>query len=128
MKSGGSLVGISSPGCSLQYNPSPGYDLPGSGKSLMEFAMRYIALRVGEKNINCNVVIPGVTPSRAWVKLARARNMTTENLIGAMSQGAPMGRMTAAQVGKVVGFLASPGGRCITGLSIPADNGFHLNA
>ena len=29
---GGSLVGISSPGCTLQFNPNLGYDMPGSGK------------------------------------------------------------------------------------------------
>ena len=30
---GGSLVGISSPGCTLQFNPNLGYDMPGSSPS-----------------------------------------------------------------------------------------------
>ena len=32
---GGSLVGISSPGCTLQFNPNLGYDMPGSGKCVL---------------------------------------------------------------------------------------------
>ena len=35
---GGSLVGISSPGCTLQYKANLGYDMPGSGKCVMEYA------------------------------------------------------------------------------------------
>ena len=42
---GGSLVGISSPGCTVQYNANLGYDMPGSGKCVMEYAMRLFALR-----------------------------------------------------------------------------------
>ncbi|KAH8049340.1 hypothetical protein JL720_15647 [Aureococcus anophagefferens] len=58
---GGSLVGISSPGCTLTYKANLGYDMPGSGKCVMEYAMRLFALRAAKKNVNCNVVIPGVT-------------------------------------------------------------------
>ena len=42
---GGSLVGISSPGCTTQYNANLGYDMPGAGKCVMEYAMRLFALR-----------------------------------------------------------------------------------
>ena len=47
--SGGSLVGISSPGCTTQYNANLGYDMPGSGKCVMEYAMRLFALRCAGK-------------------------------------------------------------------------------
>lgn len=39
---GGAVVGISSPGGSLLYNPNPGYDMPGVGKAGMEYAMRLL--------------------------------------------------------------------------------------
>ena len=46
---GGSLVGISSAGCTTQYNANLGYDMPGSGKCVMEYAMRLFALRCAGK-------------------------------------------------------------------------------
>ena len=66
MTAGGSLVGISSPGCTTQYNANAGYDMPGSGKCVMEYAMRLFALRCAGKDVNCNVVVPGVTTTDAW--------------------------------------------------------------
>ena len=72
---GGSLIGISSPGCTTQYNANMGYDMPGAGKCVMEYSMRLFALRCAGKNINCNVVVPGVTTTDAWGKLAATRNM-----------------------------------------------------
>jgi len=48
MTTGGSLVGISSPGCSNNYRPQPGYDMPGSGKCIMEYSMRYVASEASE--------------------------------------------------------------------------------
>ena len=56
MTDGGSLVGISSPGCTVAYKANLGYDMPGSGKCVMEYAMRLIALRCAGKGVNCNVV------------------------------------------------------------------------
>lgn len=44
----GCLIGISSPGCNHNYKISAGYDMPGSGKCVMEFANRYYALRAGK--------------------------------------------------------------------------------
>ena len=49
MNDGGSLIGISSPGCTTIYNPQPGYDMPGSGKTIMEYVMRLMALNAGKK-------------------------------------------------------------------------------
>lgn len=61
MRNGGSLIGISSPGCTQQYKPNLGYDMPGSGKCVMEYAMRLYATRTSPNNINCNVIIPGAS-------------------------------------------------------------------
>lgn len=130
MDDGGSLVGISSPGCTLQYKPQPGYDLPGTGKCVMEYAMRLVALRAANRRINCNVVVPGVTHTDAWDRIAAARHgVDGADLVHNMSAAlAPLGPTTPDAVGEVVAFLCSPEGACITGVSLPADNGVHLKA
>ena len=43
-----------------QYNANLGYDMPGSGKCVMEYAMRLFAVRSASRGVNCNVVIPGI--------------------------------------------------------------------
>merc|ERR1712070_991272 len=85
---GGSLIGISSPGCTPQYRASFGYDLPGSGKTVMEYAMRIYAVKAATKGVNCNVVIPGVTTSDAWSKLAEVRGMERDNMLAGIVESA----------------------------------------
>lgn len=127
MHEGGSLIGISSPGCTLQYKANLGYDMPGAGKCIMEYAMRLFALRSAARNVNCNVVIPGVTVTEAWDKLAQSRGMERDELVaGVVTRIAPMGTMTPQTLGSAVAFLCSPNGRWITGVSLPIDGGVHL--
>lgn len=129
MSSGGSLIGISSPGCTLQYKANLGYDMPGSGKCIMEYAMRLIALRCAKRSINCNVVIPGVTETDAWSRLAAHRGGDHGDIMSSLANRiAPMGSMRPRQVGDAVAFLCSPAGRMITGVSLPVDGGVHLRA
>lgn len=124
---GGSLVGISSPGCTLQYNANLGYDMPGSGKCVMEYAMRLFAVRCASRGINCNVVVPGVTETEAWGRLAKTRGMEQDEMVaGIAGRIAPMGSMTPKQLGDVVAFLCSPMGKIVTGVSLPVDGGVHL--
>ena len=124
---GGTLVGVSSPGCTLQYKANLGYDLPGAGKCVMEYAMRLIALRCAARGVNCNVVVPGVTRTEAWDKLAAARGTSADDLVGTLAARlAPA--MHPRQLGDVVAFLCTPQGRVLTGLSLPVDNGVHLRA
>lgn len=126
---GGSLIGISSPGCTLQYKPQLGYDMPGSGKCIMEYAMRLYALRCGPMFINSNVVIPGVTHTEAWDHLAERRDSNGDALVASLSQRvSSMGQTTPGQIGEAVAFLCSPEGRMITGISLPVDGGVHLKA
>merc|ERR1740139_1578340 len=114
---GGSLIGISSPGCTTQYNP------------IMEYTMRLFALRCAGKNINCNVVVPGVTNTDAWGKLAASRGMDKDEMVAGISgRISPMGSMSPKQLGDAVAFLCSPQGRIITGVSLPVDGGVHLKA
>ena len=128
-KTGGSLIGISSPGCTLQYKPQPGYFLPGSGKCIMEYAMRSFALKYASKNINCNVVIPGVTTTEAWDRIGKIRNCSGNDIITSMSSKiSPNGPITSLSVANGIAFLCSNYGRPITGVSLPIDNGVHLKA
>lgn len=123
---GGSLVGISSGGCTLHYRPSPGYDMPGAGKCVMEYVMRLYALRSGVRNVNCNVVIPGVTntDTEAWDNLSKLRG--DSKAMDKLAQSSPMGGTCPLEIGRVVAFLCSVEGRPITGMSIPVDTGIHL--
>ena len=121
---GGSLVGISSGGCNLHYRPSPGYDMPGAGKCVMEYAMRLYALRSGVRGVNCNVVIPGVANTEAWDNLSKLRG--DSNVMEKIAQLSPMGGTCPLDIGRAVSFLCSVYGRPITGMSIPVDNGIHL--
>ena len=127
MKRGGSLIGISSPGCTTQFNPSPGYDMPGSGKCIMEYAMRLFALRCAPLDINCNVVIPGFTKTEAWDRIGALRETTGDSIVEKMSEKySPNGPMTPDEVGEGITLLCSPEGRYITGISLPIDKGVHL--
>ena len=127
MKKGGSLIGISSPGCTTQFNPSPGYDVPGSGKCIMEYAMRLFALRCAPLNINCNIVIPGFTKTEAWDRIGALRETTGDSIVEKMAEKySPNGPMTPDEVGEGITLLCSPEGRYITGVSLPIDKGVHL--
>ena len=127
MKKGGSLIGISSPGCTTQFNPSPGYDMPGSGKCIMEYAMRLFALRCAPHDINCNIVIPGFTKTEAWDRMGDLYETTGDSMVEKMAEKySPNGSMTTEEVGEGIYLLCSPEGRHITGISLPIDKGVHL--
>lgn len=125
----GSIVGISSPGCNTHFKMTPGYDMPGSGKCVMEFSVRQYALAAAPYSINCNVVIPGFTRSDAWSKLAEQRGAERDAMMEMfVKKAVPAGEVIEAkELGDVVAFLAGPkGGRFITGMSIRVDGGLHL--
>jgi NAD(P)-dependent dehydrogenase (short-subunit alcohol dehydrogenase family) len=125
----GCIIGISSPGCNHNFKMTAGYDMPGSGKCVMEFANRYYALRAAPFNINVNVIIPGVTLSDAWGKIAESNGSTKESLLQRMKGMVPMEQVAEGRdMGDVVTFLAaqSGGGRFMTGLSLRVDGGLHL--
>lgn len=148
MNNGGSLIGISSPGCTQSYNPAiptlkTGYDLPGSGKCIMEYAMRYIALRCGYKNINCNIIVPGAVETDGFNKMIETILTMISGKFGtiiynnfkkkidiiakkAAKERYPMGISKPKELGDVVVFLCSKEGRLINGVSIPVDGGAHL--
>jgi len=124
----GSIVGISSPGCNTSFKCSPGYDMPGSGKCIMEYSIRLYALATAKYGINCNVIIPGFTRSDAWHKVAEKRGTTRDAFLEELSKIIPMQEVIeATDIGDTVLFLAGHGGgRFMTGLSLRVDAGLHL--
>lgn len=125
---GGSLIGISSPGCNFTYKVNAGYSLPGSGKCVMEYANRIIAVSAGPKNVNCNVIVPGVTLSDAWGKIAAMRGASADDITNMIVKSSvPMARpLDVRGIGDVAAFLCGEKGRYITGVSLPVDGGLHL--
>ncbi|EJK46192.1 hypothetical protein THAOC_35151 [Thalassiosira oceanica] len=127
----GTIVGISSPGVtSSLYGPDPSYSMPGSGKSLMEYSARVYALKAAEKGINVNIIVPGVTLTDAWRRLAGKRGMEGEDLVkGVVGRMVPMKRQTTPRdIGNAVRFLSSDTGRMVTGITFPLEGGLHLRA
>mmetsp|Transcript_16614 Transcript_16614/g.24838 ORF Transcript_16614/g.24838 Transcript_16614/m.24838 type:complete len:347 (-) Transcript_16614:2196-3236(-) len=124
----GALIGISSPGCNTSYKLSQGYDLEGSGKCVMEYANRLYALEAANYNINSNVIIPGVTMSDAWEKIAVRNGTTRDEYLSRFQSRIPMKEVIdSTDIGDTVKFLAGPGGgRFMTGLSLRVDAGLHL--
>lgn len=127
---GGSLIGISSPGVNAAYyGPDPSYSMPGSGKCLMEYSMRIFALKGAPSGINANMIVPGVTRTEAWNKLAKKRGLEdeTEMMKGIVDRMVPMKLSLAPRdIGNAAAFLCSDAGRFITGTVMPVDGGIHL--
>jgi len=125
----GSIVGISSPGCNAAFKTTAGYDMPGSGKCIMEFAVRQYAISVAPLSINCNVIVPGVTSSDAWSAVAKVTGgFTRDEFLEKLRGGIPIGEIAEGKdIGDLVVFLSGPGGgRFMTGLSLRCDGGLHL--
>jgi NAD(P)-dependent dehydrogenase (short-subunit alcohol dehydrogenase family) len=95
----------------------------------MEFSIRHYALSAAPYGINCNVIVPGVTKSDAWDKVAQQQGLSSKEEMFAKNKGMiPVGEVAEAKdIGNVVAFLSGyGGGRFITGLSLRVDGGLHL--
>lgn len=127
MTDGGSLVGISAQGCNATLRPQSMYANPGSGKCVMEYAMRIFALSGAKKNVNCNIVVPGTIETEAWDSIAARHGLERASFMEHFVRNVPMMRSAAArEVGDVVAFLCGQKGRYITGVCLPVDGGLHL--
>ena len=92
----------------------------------MEHTMRLYAVAAAKLNVNCNVIIPGVTRTDAWKGLDKSGA-----ILERASQRVPMGEgviIDPRDIGDAVVFLSKSGGggRFITGQSIPVDGGLTL--
>ena len=125
---GGSIIGISSPGVNQHYyGPDWSYSMPGSGKCLMEYSMRIYASKVAARGINVNVVVPGITKTEAWGRVAKMRGLEDGWEEGLVEKRVPMKKMiTPKDIGNTVKFLCSESGKLLTGIVVPVDGGRHM--
>ena len=86
-------------------------------------------MSAGAKNVNSNVIVPGVTLSEAWEKIAEKRGSKSEDITNMLVQKrvAMKRPIEVRGIGDVAAFLCSVKGRYITGVSLPVDGGLHLN-
>lgn len=100
------------------------YNLMGPVKAALEAGVRELASELGPAGITVNALSPGTMATRAASGLDHFDEMMRE-----AEARAPLKRLaTIEDVGALAAFLASPGGRNITGTVIQVDAGFHIMA
>jgi 3-oxoacyl-[acyl-carrier protein] reductase len=115
MRDGGRIINISSLNTVLA---SPGVAVYAASKAAVEQFSRVAARELGNRGITVNSVSPGATDT----DLLRGTNSRDSlRMAEAMS---PLGRLgQPADIADVVGFLAGPDGRWLTGQNLHASGG-----
>ena len=124
----GYIVATSSAGCNMNQTPRPSYMMPGTGKTVVEFLMRYYSILLASRRITVNVVIPGFTKTEAWDGMTRnTGGVEGERMQNMIQNIVPIKRwISPTEIGQVVAFLCSPQAASITGVALPVDGGRHL--
>lgn len=121
MTNGGALMTMSFFGAERVVST---YNLMGPVKAALEAGMRELASELGPAGITVNAISPGTMATRAAGGLDHFEDMLRE-----AQARSPMKRLAGIEdVGALAAFLASDGGRNITGTVIPIDAGFHIMA
>jgi NAD(P)-dependent dehydrogenase (short-subunit alcohol dehydrogenase family) len=116
---GGSFTAISSVDSAA---PVAGLSHYSAAKAGAEALVRSAALELGHRGVRCNAVLPGVvrTPLMAPV-------LDRGDVADTFVRQTPLGRIAdGGDIADVVSFLASPGARWITGVSLAVDGGMSL--
>lgn len=100
------------------------YNIMGPVKAALEATTRYLSAELGEKKIRVYTVSPGPLRTRAASGIA-----AFDELVDAAVTRSPAHRLVdIAEVGRIVGFLVSPGASGMTGNTIYIDAGLHIVA
>lgn len=122
----GKIVNIGGSSGMRGYKYRAGYS---SSKWAVRGLTRTTALDVGEYNINCNAVMPGIVETPRMEKLCRVkaekRGWAYEQVYAEYVNDMALRRVTTPQdVANIVAFLASDDARNITGQEIVIDGGW----
>ncbi|GLS14837.1 enoyl-ACP reductase FabI [Hydrogenophaga electricum] len=119
MTGGGSLMTMSYVGAEEVI---PHYGVMGPVKAALEASTRYLAAELGPQGIRVNAVSPGPLATRAASGIAHF-----DELLADAVRRAPLRRLVDLDdVGALCVFLASEGGRSITGSTLYVDAGYHI--
>ena len=120
MKSGSSIVGISSLGSQRVLE---NYTLVGTSKAALEALVRYLGVELAPRGIRVNAVSAGVVETGALDHFPNREAMLD---MGARN---PVGRLvTPEDVASAVAFLCSPDAAMVCGQTIVVDGGYSLLA
>ncbi len=121
MSEGGSALTLSFYGAQKVVST---YNIMGPVKAALEATTRELASELGAKGITVNALSPGAMLTRAAGGIAAFDAMMEDAVARA-----PLRRLaTIEDVGAAAVFLASEGGRNITGTTLHIDAGFHIMA
>jgi len=119
MKSGGTILTMSFGGADRVVR---NYSMMGPVKAALQSTVRYLAHELGPKGIRVHALSPGPLRTRAASGLAKF-----DHLIDDYTANSSLGRLvTIEEVGATAAFLASDGGRGLTGDTLYIDGGRHI--
>jgi NAD(P)-dependent dehydrogenase (short-subunit alcohol dehydrogenase family) len=117
----GAIVNVASDWGLVGGERAAAYCASKGGLVLLTKAM---ALDHAKDGIRINAVCPSDTDTPMMLEDFRQRGVSPEDGARASAQGIPMGRMArAAEVARVVCFLASEAASFVTGVAVPVDGG-----
>ncbi|MGF1425132.1 SDR family oxidoreductase [Kitasatospora sp. LaBMicrA B282] len=115
MRDGGRIVNVSS---ATTAHPSPKVGTYVAGKGALEQLSAVAAKELGGRGITVNTLSPGATDTEML------RGANTDEILAAIPAMTPLGRLgEPADIADVVGFLAGPDGRWVTGQNLRATGG-----
>jgi enoyl-[acyl-carrier protein] reductase III len=111
------VIAISSHGSQIAL---PNYGLVGTSKAAIESIARHLALEIGDRGVNVNVVKSGLVETDSTRRFPNAERMFAERQAKTMTGGR---MLTADDVADAVAFLASPLSDMVQGEVLTVDGG-----